>query len=225
MEIRSNILGVIGQLERLQRNIPVALERALAPGLWVEEATELAEGICLALAQGSERALVPGFVKTVKAMVMGSAGGLLMTMNTPLMGGPVTVGSAAAAQSARSNKDRGMGLFDRPISEFEQLMTRWVAEEKDKDERDYGKSDEDIGQWITYILLSSPGSLTKKEREARTGLMRHIPQWIAKQQGAGVSAETADLWLRSVLAGWRTMVRTLYPGKVRAVLGQMQNEL
>lgn len=224
MKVNSNILGVIGQLERLQRNIPQAVADGLAPELWEDEARDVARAICLALAQGAERAAVPAFVATVMALVLSSAGGLLLSANSP-ESGVQSLGAAAAAQGARSNRDLGLGLFDRPVSEFEELMTRWVAEEKDKDKRDYGKSDEEIGRWIAYLLLTPEGKLSAAEKHARDGFMRHIPQWLAKQQGSGVSEETADLWLRSVLVGWRKMVRVGYPGKVRAILREMATEL
>ncbi len=215
MRISSNISAVIQQTRKLIEHIPVAAQAALRPEVWHEEARGVAERVLRALASPEESALVPRFMASLEASGL-TGGGLKLTMRSPESGSDL-IEQARSARGVTSGKELGRGLFDLPVRQFEELMEEWVGTPeseggKRRDARDMGKTDEDIAHLISYIMLTpNPG---KKAEKARAGLEPHIAAWLSKRLGGGLDPATADLWLRSVLAGWREMVKLLYPGKV-----------
>lgn len=209
-------------------NIPVAAARALQPDRqpWLAEARTMAQTILVTLAQPAERRFIPMFIARLAAGIF--EGGLQLTMGTPFAALRDILSEAQAAAAVKSNADTGMGLFDLPVAEFEDLILKWVETPADqggkrRDARDAGKSDEDIARLISYIMLSP--NIGERGWIARTKLTPHIAAFLQKSQSDRLSDETVDLWLRAVLEGWREMVRARYPGFIRAELGAMKEEL
>jgi len=228
MTINSNIAGVIRQTERLMARIPVAATAALQPVKWEVEAANLAQTILYTLATPAEAQFVPLFIKQITTGVF--EGGLSLKMQTPFAPLRNILGQAQAAKGATSNKDLGMGLFDLPIREFEDLILKWVetSEEeggKRRDARDTGKSDEQIAHLISHIMLSPDMDRSKKGRKAREKLTPHIEEFLKSGQANRLPPATVSLWLQAVLAGWREMVLRRYPAKLKAELAATKGEL
>lgn len=225
----SNLNGVIRQAERLRERIPQAMARALHPDHWRTEARTLAFNTLNALAQAGEAAYVGQFVATLEAAVLGGSG-LSLTMRSPFP----AAATVAAAQQARSLLDPAHGfssLFLGPVQEMEAFILEWVATQKDKDQRDAGKSDQEIADFISYVLLSPGGvnvivsSGKNQGRFARETLMPHLEEFVRQQQQGRLAPETVALWLRAVLAAWRQLIKQKYPALVYAELRAMKGEL
>jgi hypothetical protein len=226
--IESNLAGVIRRTEALIRNIPVAMEQALAPALWIDEARELALRTLLAVAAPQDRQHIAGFVATVTAAAL-EKGGLALAMKTPF---PELRNILAQTQVARrviGPADLSQSLFQGQLADFDQLILEWVetpenAGGKRRDSRDWGKSDEEIAALISYIMLSpNPGP---RALAARARLTPHIAAFLEQaQQGNRLDAVTVDVWLRAVLAAWREMFRMRYLAKVRAIVSALGEQL
>ena len=103
-------------------------------------------------------------------------------------------------------------------------MVEWVRTEKRKDERDAGKTDEEIAQFISHLLLTP--NPTAREAAARESLLPHIIDFLQRKQAvARLPATTVDLWLRAVLAAWREMVRARFPMVLHEELIKARAEL
>lgn len=229
MRLDSNLSGVIRQTERLIQRIPKAMEQALHPDRWRDDARTLAFNTLNAIAQTNEAVYVGQFVATLEAAVL-AGGGLSLKLRSPFP----PVATLTAAQQARTLLDPSHGfssLFLGPVQEMEAFILEWVATQKDKDQRDAGKSDQDIADFISYVLLSPGGanvivsSGKNKGRYARETLMPHLEEFLQQQQRGRLAPETVTLWLRAVLAAWRHLLRLKYPARVRAELRAMKGEL
>lgn len=226
MEFESNIAGVIRQVERLRDHIPVAMDKALKPKHWHAAARDLAQRTLLAIAKPVERRFISGFVEDVTATVL-QAGGLGLQLRSPF---PALRNLLGDAQSARAALDpvNPYDLFRGQVSEVEDLILQWVetpVEEggKHRDSRDWGKSDEQIANLISYIMLSP--NVGVKGSVARQKLAPHIAAYLQKSQADRLSAPAVDRWLRAVLAAWRELVRTQYPARVREELLALKGDL
>jgi hypothetical protein len=226
MKIESNIAGIIGQVRRLQEVIPVAMERALRPARWGRFAQATAYQVLNALMLKEERQYFPKFLDTLRVLFLD--GGLNFRMASPWLGFNLeqdALSQAQAAASARSNTDLGMGLFDRPITEFEAAIQQWVETEKRKDKRDWGKSDEQVAHLISYILLTADEKLGVKGKAAKAALMPHITKWLQKRSAPQMKPERIELLLLAVLAAWREGMRAGYGRAVSEEIGPLMGEL
>jgi len=222
MRLESNLYGVIARTERLtRRDIPLAMAAAVKPGQWRELAYTEAQRTLLALAEPTQRHFIEAFLRTLTVDVFGT--GFFIRMSSPFIAGH-TLAEYQAARSAVKPSDLGQNLFQKDIAEFEQLMTEWVETEKRKDRRDQGKSDEEIGNFISFLMLTP--SPTPREAAARKKLMPHILDFLQRKQGMSrLNPEVVDAWLRGVLAAWRAMVRAHFQDKFRAALRAATTEL
>jgi hypothetical protein len=214
-----NINAVIAQLERLRADIPKAVERALAWEKWIERAGEVAEATLNGLSTPDEQRWVRPFVEAIQGFVLHGQVGFGLKLASPLPRLRSLLNEAVAARATGATAAEAMtGLFGRSIRELEEAILEWVQTEKDKDERDLGKSDEEIARLLTYVLIAP--DLGPAGVQARQGLMRHIVPWLQREQesAAGLPPETVDLWLRAVLAAWTAMVRAEVVGRIRAEL-------
>ena len=180
----------------------------MQPDQWQKAAREEAERTLLAVAEPNQRQFIPEFLNTVTAALAG--GGLSVRMGSPFKGAQ-TLGDYQAARSAVRPGDLGMSLFQANVEEFRDLMTEWVEKEKKKDARDAGKSDEMIGEFISWIMLTPSPSIG--QARARASLMPHIIDFLQRQQATTqLDAKITDTWLKAVLASWRGLVRARFPG-------------
>lgn len=220
MRIETNIKSVIGQLERLKAKVPVAAVAALEPQHWLEPARQLASSILLSLATPQERRFIPGFIETISLVFQ--TGSLSFSIKAPLpdLRDVLTLEEAQAARSATSVRDMAQGLFEKPVQTFRDLIQQWVETPQEqggkrRDARDWGKTDEEVAELISRIMLSPDMKSGSKMEKARNALWPHIADWLSAQQSNQLPPETVDLWLKSVLAGWRELVRINYPSVLR----------
>lgn len=215
--LSGNVEHVLKQVQGLKAEIPQAVARALTWEKWIERAGEVAEATLNGLAGPEEQPFVRPFVEAIQGGAIG--GGFALRLASPLPRLRDVLGEARAAMAASGSfNDTMMSLFRGSITDLEEALLEWVETEKNKDERDLGKTDEEIAHLISYILISP--TLGDAGRTAREGLMRHIVPWLQRQQEetAGLPPETVDLWLRSVLGAWRLMIRNEVTLRIRAEL-------
>jgi hypothetical protein len=220
MQLRSNIDQVVGQLERLVAKVPLAIDRALSAKLWEQPARDVAQRVLLVLAQPHERMFVDRYVNAITATVFGKDSGFSLTMTRPMFQS-ATLQSAQAARAATAANELGTGLYSLPIRQFEDFILQWVGRSEEeggkrRDARDWGKSDEEIAHLISYIMLSP--QVGSKGMAARNKLAPHIEKFLAQAQGPELSAATNNLWMTSILAAWREMVRFDFPLVLRREL-------
>jgi len=174
VRIESNILGVIGQLERYQRAVPAAIQRALYPPNWIQEATAIARQTLEAIAQPGTRPLIKPFIETILALAIEN--GFSLSMRAParmdrlagldLKGLRTTAleGFKVTGQDLELS-DSVLGLFRTAFMANAQLARRviqdWVEQEKDIDSRDDGRSPTEIADGIFNILFSDPDKAPK----------------------------------------------------------------
>ena len=226
ISLTSNLNKVIGQVESLKAEVPRAIARALLPSKWIERAREVAEVTLMGLAGADQREYVGGFVRAVSATVFnGTSLRLSLTNPRPRLREVLSEAQSARAATSPASvaESRGLDLFARTVTEFEQLILDWVQTAPEdggklRDARDDGKTDEEIAHLISYIMLSP--QLGEQGRQARDALLPHIVQFLQAGEAArvGLTAETIDLWLRAVLAAWRNMVRDELAQRIRAEL-------
>jgi hypothetical protein len=219
----SNCAGVRDRLQRLRdHDVPKALAKAVAPS---PDLRQLAHDTALrtleALAGAKEREFIPKFVATLEHGVFGN--GFFMRLRDPFHR-PLTLGEFQGARASLSPQDLNQSLFLQTVQDFDELMIRWVQEEKRKDERDWGKTDEEVGHFIAY-LMTAPNP-TPREMAARASLMPHIVDFLKRAQGEGnLAPETTATWLRAVLAAWREVFRKRLPERFCAELRALRNQL
>ena len=157
--VTSNIQGVIDRMKRKPRDVRTALTRTLAVGEWDKLLRAEAKRTLWALASQPEWPFVDAFLKT---MLTGPfMTGFFARMSNPLP--PVLVveefAMARDLQRRALNEGSGPTLFSDFLNQFDQMVTDWVANEKNKDARDWEKSDEEIGSWIGHLMLTPDSKL------------------------------------------------------------------
>jgi len=226
MKVESNLQGVIDRLKRRPRDIRQAMARALSPVEWDAQLRMEAKRTLWALVKQPEWHFVDPFVHTI--MVAPFLNGFLARMSNPMP--PVlTVEDfmmARGLQTRALSQGSGPTLFSDFLNQFDQMMTDWVATEKRKDKRDWDKTDEDIGHFVGYLLLTSDSKLSDKERNAKAKLLPHLVDYLTRRQTEKrLNAETINVWLLAVLAAWSALVRREFPDRLRAHLGAQRSEL
>ena len=234
MKIDSNLDGVRHRLRRRPRDIQAALQRTLAPAAWAEPLRDEAAKTLWALAKPEEWPFVKGFLGTI--LVAPWLHGFFARLGNPL---PPTL-SLKEFQWARDGQQRalesggGETLFSGSLNDFDQMVKDWVSAKKRHDRRDWEKSDAEIGEWISRLLLtpysklsaepSAPGRVS--EREAKRRLLPHVMEWIKQRQaGRSLPPETINRWLLAVLAAWSTLVRRELPAAFQAHYVAVATEL
>lgn len=233
-QIESNIDRVIERTQKIKRDIPMAMQEALAPNLWLARARLVALRTLLAIARPEELKFIHPFVNTVSADLIGAV--LSLKMHSPFAENSTdkVLDNARAAAAVLTPKEivqtRGLSLFMQPVENFEAMILEWVQGgstagqdlpypdelEKRKDARDWGKTDEEVARFISYLLLASDP--TEGELAAREKLEPHIAKYIANRLAGQLSQAVAEVWLKAVVAAWRAMLRSAYPEQFHAIL-------
>ena len=245
MKLESNIQGVIERLKRKPRDVRTALTRTLGATAhgqsWEKALAEEAKRTLWALAKQSEWPFVDVFLKTVLTGPFMT--GFFARMSNPLP--PILVieefAMARGLQKRALNEGAGPTLFSDFLNQFDQMVTDWVANEKNKDARDWEKSDEEIGSWIGHLMLTPDSKLNPKrsgkvnpvtgkpvlsELEAKHSLMKHIVDYIQRRQTENrLANDKINAWLLAVLAAWSVLVRREFPGRFREHLKVVRGEL
>jgi hypothetical protein len=231
MKLESNINEVIQRMQQRRRDVNTALQRTLQPSQWETQARMEARNTLWALARREEWPMVSPFVETVMAALLpGGDPGFFLRLSNPV---PPVLSVEDFAMAAGLQSAGGPNLFSGQANQFDQFMTGWVANVKNKDQRDSDKSDEDIGHWIGYLMLtpdsrlsgqpSQPGRVS--EREAKRRLLPHIVKYVEEQQQAQrLSPETINAWLQAVLTAWAAMVRREFPERLERNLAAVRSE-
>ena len=241
MTVTSNIQGVIDRMKRKPRDVRTALTRTLADKEWDAMMRAEAKKTLWALAKQPEWPFVDAFLKTVLT-------GPFMTGFFARMSNPIPpilyvedFAMARGLQTRALNEGSGPTLWSDFLNQFDQMVTDWVANEKRKDARDWDKSDEEIGSWIGYLMLTPDSKLNPKrsgkvnpvtgqpvlsELEAKHHLMKHIVDYIQRRQTTNrLGNDTINAWLLAVLAAWSKLVRREFPGRFREHLQVVRTEL
>lgn len=226
MTLDTNIAGVLERARRRRRDIPLALERTLLPDRWREAMKADAQRTLWALAKPAEWQSVNVFLGTILTGKL--AEGFFSAMNNPIP--PVMAIEDFAIvnhmQLKQLDTGSGPGLFSNLLNQFDEMLADWVATEKRKDVRDWGKTDEEIGRWIGYLMLTPDKQLSPKEQAAKAGLMPYIVDYIARRQSAArLTDDTINAWLLAVLASWHALVRREFPVRLEAELKSIREEL
>jgi hypothetical protein len=227
VELKSNVTAVLDRAKRRVRDVPVAIAAVLEPERWREAMAQDANRTLWALAQPGEWRSVKLFLDTILTGKL--ADGFFSAMSNPVP--PVMdIGDFAIVNHMQLTQtgdgQSGPGLFSHLLNDFDAMMTDWVANEKRKDIRDWGKTDEEIGRWIGYLMLTPDKQLSPKEQSAKAALMPYIVDYIARRQTAQRLADgTVNAWLQAVLASWHALVRREFPVRLEAQLAQMREGL
>ena len=225
MVITSNVQGAIDRTRKRPRDIALAMAATLAPAPWVETLKLEAQRTLWAIAKPAEWQQVKLFLPIVDKL----ADGFFAALNNPIP--PIlSVEDFAIVNHMQQTQGRdgqsGPNLFSGLLNQFDDLITEWVATEKHKDQRDWDKSDEEIGHFIGYLLVTPDGKLSPKEKAAKAGFMRHIPQWLEKKQtDKRISDDMVNAWLLAVLAAWRALVVREFPARFAAQLNKQGEAL
>ena len=226
MKIESNVNGVLDRVRRMPRDIRAAMARTLAPAQWEKALADEAKRTLWALAKQAEWSFVESFLQTL--LVAPFMNGFLARLSNPLP--PVLAIEdfmmARGLQTRALNTGSGPTLFSDFLNQFDQMMTDWVATEKRKDRRDWDKSDDEIGHFMGYLMLTPDGALSDREKAAKQKLWPHIAEYVQRRQTEKrLNADTANAWLLAVLAAWSAMVRRQFPERFHGHLVAVRTEL
>lgn len=238
--VTHNLEGVLYRLRR----IPVALERArvacVQADRWSRPLRNAAEAVLMAQAGGDARLVlaIGRFLNTfgIEPTPLGFRVTMGYAWNLPegLRSGNLTDLQGAYASRDPANPH---DLFSRTVADFRQLILEWVGTPayaphqvngewveggKRRDARDFGKSDEEIADLITYILLTD--SPSERTLAARTALLPHILNFLRLGNGHDLSPETIQIWLLAVLEAWRNMIRRDMPVLFRQEFHRAMND-
>jgi len=230
--VRSNAGSVRLEVEEFAAGQPFAAEvfqEGWGGKTWPQWAKWEAERALYRMAEGPfEEALVPRFVRTVTALVMGGAGGAGARMLWSMEDGRkmASEGEVRAAvekshvaplwhEAAKGDRKEVWGVIKEWVR-----AGRASGGDRERDDpgkgkvieagpggRDEGESDEAIAQRIFWILF---GPERGKVAEAREGLIRGVGGYAAAtlgSAGAKLGEEKAERWLWAVLEAWETLVK------------------
>jgi hypothetical protein len=214
LKLTSNIAAVQERLGRIPAALDVAIANTIAAPEWESVAKETAEKVLRQVATPDEKHFVSAFVARV-SVTFGPA--LRVRMSAPL----------PTAELAYQPTFMGNLEFAGDADKVREWIEQWVATPyaeggKRRDARDAGKSDEEIVELISRIMLTSEGagylvqSGKNKGQLARNVLLPHIAEFIAGQMKEyRLKPETVTLWLRTVLAAWRVVFREKFVSRLR----------
>ena len=188
MTITSNIQGVLDRASRRSRDVRTALTRTLTVGEWDKLLRAEAKKTLWANAKQAEWSFVDAFINTVLT-------GPFMTGFFARMSNPIPpilyledFAMARGLQTRALNEGSGPTLWSDFLNQFDQMVIDWVANEKNKDARDWDKSDEEIGSWIGHLMLTPDSKLNRQAQ--RQGESRHGPAGLERAGGQASADET-----------------------------------
>lgn len=216
MRIDSNIRDVIAGIDRLRKGAHGAVQKALQPGLWQEEARSVAEQTLRGLADRDQAGYVSQFVQAVSAESL--ANGMRLTLDAHA--GSLNVMGTIAGHLATQGLPLLMGLVDGDVERLESLILQWVQEEKEKTDVDSGKTDEQIAEKLRNILLDA--DRTEARVNATERLVPHLQDFFDRTQGVGgLSPDVVDAWLRAVSSVWIALLTQRLGERVTENLSQL----
>src|ERR1035437_1255839 len=186
MRIQSNIKGVIGQMERLIRHVPVASQRALAPERWQGVAYGTAERTLAALATEDRKRFIPFFMQTLAVAPIDPAG-LSLALSRPrreVLRLPESVLGPEHALPGGTGKFQPGRIFDMPVPEFKELIKAWVETPTEEGGKDWTGRDTTLG--ADKVAENVAGVMLSPNAEAQAGrraLLPHIIEWMQRQLG------------------------------------------
>ena len=239
-----NLGEVLAEVRALNDTWTLAVVDALDPAVWHPLFLESARRTLTALAAPEQQPLVDQFLSTftMDRLAMGFTARLTATPRALARGREIVVRSRRHDKTVPKQpvvnpvsgkvemRGRERGITDAGerayMNELHDALRAWVAEEKHLDERDAGRTQEEIAGRLGLILFS--GGRKPELQEARAALMKmgrsrggrrlgqFVQDWMAAafpgQQGS--SAETRR-WMEAVLLGWRALFRARIPFELK----------
>lgn len=267
MQIKSNIAKVIAGLRQYQSGVPAAIQRTVAPKYWKPRLEQSATHTLraqwalernLAVREMYER-LTPRIVNTIEAMILED--GARFTLGIPGDGrggsGDIVGGDVAKAidyhvegQTPGGKPSKNFRRAPDQLTEdaenrerVREAVLQWVREEKVRDERDAGLTDEEIADRIEWIMglhrNTSPKEWTAAMQEAGARLANRVQMFIdeagtggtgsGKPAGAAsvpqLAPEVAAEWLEAIFASWSALFITGLPSKLEFELGKLTQSI
>jgi len=262
--LKSNLKAVMARLQELQAGIPGCVERALDEGYWVPALRVVAEktlrGQFAMVADMADRARYELYLPQILATLMmkASPGSRVFEMWLPAES-LSDVNLAAASKFAESQwtpqgRARKAAMLDpesQPnLQAARQAVLDWVMLEKEWDERDEGKTPEEIAERIETILGLRPAFRERSQEmdEAAAGLRNAIKAWLEgaettpsgnhavqtpatdptrnlQGRATGLTNALARQWLEAVLQSWMIYFRVHLRDRVEAEFKKLHRKI
>lgn len=267
--LRSNIGVVIRRLRLYQAGLPEAALAAVAPGYWKPRLEELALKTVRAqwalernvsLREAYEQ-LTPKLVRSLTALATETGAVFTLGLGGETLAGTLSgratgqfatedgQGYAAEARAfnqgeATPKSQRHLAWHEANLERVRQTVRDWVALEKHWDERDAGKSADEVAERVMEIMGigASRGDRSEAMDEAAKGLSTAIQQWLdgdgespsttsqapSTRPAPGATKVNRDVvrgWLEAVLLAWTQYVKASLPGKVKSELGKLRRRV
>lgn len=232
IQVHSNVEAVTRRLYHYRANVNEAAKASVTPQRWEPVLRLAAERALEQLAAPEEQPWVAVFVRSIEVTALqdgfvarlSSVGRRGRAMEQMVSDEHIRLVGGDAEEGEWLRKE-ARPLTTSEVERRDQLkdwIRRWVEEEKRRDERDLGYTDEEVADRIEDILFAPMANVSDELRDARAGLTRRIGQFIALNAGGqmgGLTAPRAALWLEAVLAAWVAAVRRRWPEQMLQQLG------
>lgn len=270
--ITSNLKSIIRRMEQLQAGIPGCYDRALAREYWGPALRGLAERALRAqFAMSSDvqtraryEALLPKILNTFQAATLPTGATFALFLPFQFLGSVDFTAAAQQAGLAWTPMGRDRKQFQRlgtpeaylaseqNVAAAKQAVLDWVMLEKELDERDAGKSMEQIAERIQTILGLNPayGGRTPEMDQAAEGLRGAIEAWLNQDETTpsgghevqapatnpfrqqtvsaervGFSPEEARQWLEAVLQSWVIFFRVHFRDRLEKEMAKLNRRV
>lgn len=196
--ITSNIASVIKKFESAKSRIPAAIEKSMNPDRYRNHLTSLAESTLRAIAEDGEAEAIP--------ILVGS-----------IAGGRIKDGFAFDMSATSANLDAWDPEQDGLNIEME-VIEQWVANFKEKDERDTYKSGRQmpgtaIAKRVMHSILADPDPWFSADREGHGALN---PSGLVRFANlTRLPEHRIRFMLGAVLHVWCEFVREFAPATLR----------
>ncbi len=269
--LKSNLKSVIAQMEQYQAGLPGCVQRALSPPAWEGPLRQLAEKSLRAqflLADVQARAryekLLPRILDTLLATLKPGGATFSLLLPFQIMAELDLEGAAQQAglawtptgrerkQFQRQGTPEAYNLKEANLAAAKQAVLDWVTYEKNWDERDAGKSVEEVADRIQVILGLKPAMRGRNSamEEAASGLSSAIQSWLAQDEAtpggteisspatdpfrhqpghlvsrSGLTNAEARRWLTAVLQSWTIYFQRVFKDRLAAELTKLHRKI
>lgn len=225
--ITDNVSGVMRHLQKFADGLDATIVHSVRDDDWGEILIRRAAIVLDEIAEDWERIFIPTFLSGVQFHLLDRGFEISLREQPPRI--PRVEEAMAVHEelhTSRSSKgvhQRREPLMPLPLQqltldEINAYIEDWVAEEKDKTERDANQSDPEIASRLQSILFCPYKS--EKLDAAREGLAWEINKYIgARMADQAPSLPRTGEWLHAILYhrthGWRAVILRELPSKTR----------
>jgi hypothetical protein len=261
--IQSNLKSVLARLEAFQAGIPGAVERALDKNYWLPALRAVGEKALRAQftlftdvqTRARYEKLLPDILDTITARVRPGTRLFAMSLPAEVL---TDVNLAAAAQWASlqwtpTGRARKWAMPDpqaeQNLAASRQAILDWVTYEKQWDDRDAGKTPEEVAERIERILGLRPAMHERNQEMdlAAEDLQGAIEAWLAGAPSTpgghavdspaasparhqpprpqGLNNAQARQWLDAVLQTWMIYFRVHLPDRIEAEFKKLRRQV